>query len=83
MRLIDRILTEQVEKDLLDELTHISITQSGIDELIRDYREEFADELDGAPVSVAEIQDYLGMKIVIEATTSWVDDKKYQLLKKA
>ena len=82
MRLIDQIWTKIVSTETTDplgELTHLSLSIHGAKELLNDYKEEF----DETEATLGDLQDYFGLKILIEASQEWSQGEKYELLKKS
>ena len=79
-RLIDEVVREVLDKSLLEEITHMCITPNSYEELMADYADEFEIELleVGRESSKEDLEEYLNIKIVI----GYINDKRYELLKK-
>lgn len=83
MRLIEIMLNEILEKNLLGEVTHVVINSNAKRELIKDYKDEFENELkdERREPNMFDLEDYFGMKILIDDKIS--GREKYRLLTKA
>lgn len=83
MRLIDIMLKEILEKNLLGDISHIAINSNAKKELIKDYEDEFENEVEeqGRKPNMFDLEDYFGMKILIDDKIT--GREKYRLLTKA
>lgn len=82
MKLIDQIMTEIQDKNILNEVMYICLNSAGLDELVKEYRDEFVVEYYeiGREPNKREIEGYFGKKIVIDEGIS--KNQKYILLTK-
>lgn len=77
LRLIDQIWTDIAENNLLEvsDITDLVLTLEGYNELADDYMEEFYQD----SVNLKELQDYLGLNILIKNDC---ENGKYKIIKK-
>jgi len=89
-KLIDSILQEQVGRNLtdIDDVTHICLSFNSLKVLMEELKQLEAIQIDDYDVfadertpTIDDLQDYLGLKILVSATKTWNDGKKFTLLK--
>lgn len=82
IKLIDEIISEISTRNLLNEITHICITEPGLEKLKEEYYDEFEIELrdSGRQASLKDLEDYFGKPIVVSTIEN--EGKEYHLLAK-
>lgn len=80
MKLIDEIFKEIFEKDILGEIECISVSRESLEQLKKDYAEEFEMEIleSGRKVSDHDIKDHFGKPLLVMEQSN---GKKYTLLR--
>lgn len=79
MKLIDRILTEILNKNRLGEIKHIAVNSNGKKELLKNYEEEFKLEFEeqGRKPNMFDLEDHFGMKIIVDESIK--NSEEYKL----
>lgn len=82
VKLIDQIMTEIQDKNILNEVLYICLSSDGVNELIKEFADEFEVEYYdiGREPNKRDVEGYFGKKIVVDERIS--EDKKYLLLTK-
>lgn len=79
MRLLDRVWMEIMEKNLYESLTYLQLTKNSLNELLKDYEDNFDSELVdvGRKPSVEDLNDYFNVKIIIDKSED--SEEEYKL----
>ena len=79
MRLLDRVWMEIMEKNLYESLTYLQLTKNSLNELLKDYEDNFDSELVdvGRKPSIEDLNDYFNVKIIIDKSED--SEEEYKL----